>query len=69
MDENGDIISISISEATFQNRKAANGIHYPVTNGKTVAYWQDENNTTYTNEDIVNIDKDCKLTAVYTNEN
>ncbi|MCM1513516.1 MAG: leucine-rich repeat domain-containing protein [Anaeroplasma bactoclasticum] len=68
-DEHNNVVSISISNATFQNRKASNGIHSPVTNGKTVAYWQDENNTTYTNEDVVNIDKDCTLTAIYADEN
>lgn len=68
-DENNDIVSISISEATFQNKNASNGIHSPITNGKIVAYWQDENNTTYTNEDLANIDKDCTLIAVYAVEN
>lgn len=68
-DENKNIVSIQISETSFHNRKASNGIHSPVINGKSIAYWQDEDNTKYTNEDLVNIDKDCKLIAVYTTEN
>lgn len=69
LDENNNIISIHISETSFNNRQASNGINSPTMNGQTIAYWQDENNTKYTTEELINIDRDCKLVAVYTTEN
>lgn len=68
LDEQANVVSIHISKSLFTNRNAKNGIQNPTIDGKSFAYWQSEDNKTYTNEEILNINEDCKLTAVYSSE-
>ncbi len=65
LDEQANVVSIHISNSLFTNRNAKNGIHNPTVDGKSFAYWQSADNKTYTNEELLNLNKDCKLTAVY----
>lgn len=66
LDDNNNVIAIMVSETSFLNRNALNGINNPEMQGKQFAYWQDENNKKYTNDELINIKNDCRLVAVYT---
>lgn len=69
LDENNNVISINVSNSSFENRHASNGINGPSMDGKPFKCWQDENNTTYTNEALSDLDKECRLVVVYNDEN
>lgn len=68
LDENNNVISVKISETSLENVRATNGINGPAMEGKTFKCWKDENNATYTNEELINIDTECKLVVVYNDE-
>lgn len=69
LDENNDVVAIQVSTTTFENKHAINGINGPTKDGKSFKCWQDDQNVTYTNEDLIGLDKECKLVVVYDDEN
>ena len=56
---------IDITNDNLQFRNALNGISAPIYKGKTFINFVDEENNTYTLDDIKSIDKDIKLIARY----
>lgn len=65
LDESNNVISVDITNDNLQFRNALNGISAPIYKGKTFINFVDEENNTYTLDDIKSIDKDIKLIARY----
>lgn len=65
LDEENNVISVDITNDNLQFRNALNGISAPIYKGKTFINFVDEENNTYTLDDIKSIDKDIKLIARY----
>ena len=59
------LIFFDITNDNLQFRNALNGISAPIYKGKTFINFVDEENNTYTLDDIKSIDKDIKLIARY----
>ena len=67
-DDNNYVKSITISEDTFINRNALGTISSPIYDNKTFINWTDDNQKTYSMNDILSITDTIKLNAVYANE-
>ena len=64
-DENNNVKSVNIKSEMFENKNASNGVNPPTVDGKTFKCWIDEESNTYSMDDLLNIEKEGRLEAVY----